>query len=756
MDGRTLAVRVLAGLAAAMGAYFVSGRARTKKLSRYRVEALRAAFAAMQSRGGDARWSSLQTLMDKASADQLPLEDFATWVASIDPTPYPNGLRFCLSPSGLQSLAGEIVARVDAVVRRVAAIPLPEATFENTLLQLSIIRSRLEALSSSIRVLRHVATDRATRAASAEAEEALGKFEVAVAMHRSLFRLASKVNDDSKAVAALGPEDRRLLQHALRDMKRNGLHLDARAARTRIKEIQLRMTELSTAYMRNLNEDDTKLLFADNELAGLADDYKRRVKRDSETEKYVLTLSYPDYFTLMKFCRVPETRRRMATAFNSRCMAANTPLIEEMIALRHEKARILGFQSHAHFQLEVNMAKSPEVARKLLTDVARRVAPLAENELAEMLQLKREQEGPGATRIEDWDYRFYSNLREEREYKIDTKALKPYFPLATVERGMLEIYQELLGLRFEQIKGEAAHVWHPDVRVFAVYDAGEGGPFVGHFYLDLHPRPGKYGHACVVPLQSGTGLVDNADEKYPRQTPAATMLANFTKPTQHEASLLTHDEVRTFFHEFGHVVHHICARTKLLELSGMNVERDFVEAPSQMLENWCWVREGLLRMCAPNADGKAIPDSLVEKLIKSRLANVGIFTKRQLLFGLFDLKIHSSDAKVDTANAWRIMQKQIMGIDMIPGTNPAASFGHLMGGYDAQYYTYMWDEVFSADMFESKFRKAGLMDRATGKEYRTKLIGRGGTVDASELLREFLGRKPSIDAFLQQKGLKSM
>merc|ERR550517_1596469 len=308
---------------------------------------------------------------------------------------------------------------------------------------------------------------------------------------------------------------------------------------------------------------------------------------------------------------------------------------------------------------------------------------------------------------------------------------------------MMDIYQKILGLKFTRLK--EGEVWHEDVEMWKVDDL-QSGDNIGYFYLDLYPRDGKYGHACMMQLQPA--CLDKAGK---RQKSVVVMLTNFSKPTKDKPSLLDHKEVETYFHEFGHVMHGICSQTETSRFFGTHVERDFVEAPSQMLENWVWKEESLRLMSKHYKDGSPLPKEMLDKLVASKNANAGAVNLRQIYLASFDQELHTSD-KGDTVNVGSRLYKEILGIDTIPGTNFAARFGHLVG-YDAQYYGYMWSEVFSEDMFASRFNKEGVLNPATGKDYRNCILAKGGTKDAIDLLRDFLGREPNQDAFLESKGL---
>jgi len=348
--------------------------------------------------------------------------------------------------------------------------------------------------------------------------------------------------------------------------------------------------------------------------------------------------------------------------------------------------------------------------------------------------------------IAPWDIYHYMQVTEKERYSVDTEQLKEYFPLEKVTKGLLQIYQKILNLKFIEIKD--APTWNADAKLYSVFDASTDS-FLGQFYIDLHPREGKYGHAAVFGLQPGC-LLHSGD----RQPVVCAMLCNFTAPTPDKPSLLYHTEVETYFHEFGHVMHQICSQTEHAMFSGTSVERDFVEAPSQMLENWCWVRQSLELMSGHFKDDSPIPEELMDKLVKSKHANVATIYCRQLIFGLFDQDIHSRES-ADTAKIFSDTHQMVMGTPAPDNTNFAAQFGHMAGGYDAQYYGYMWSKVYCEDMFQSVFTDSGVLDSGAGTKYRTCILQPGGSVDAFDMLRNMLGREPNSDAFFRSLGFNN-
>ncbi|KAI1908063.1 metalloendopeptidase [Ophidiomyces ophidiicola] len=703
---------------------------------------------------------------------------------------------FTGTPSSVVENTKRLIARSRKVQDDVVGnVTLDTATFEQVLRPLATDENVMALESHILGFYQSVSTDAKLRDASTEAEKLMDDFGIESAMREDLFKLVDAVLKKSEK---LDPESKRLLEKEHKDYIRNGLGLPVGPKRDRFKEIKKRLSQISIEFQKNLNEENGGLWLTKEELNGVPDDVVSGLKKGEgdNAGKLFLTFKYPDLFPVMKYATDAEVRKQVSIANENKCNQ-NVPLFKEAIILRDEAARLLGYANHAAFRIEDKMAKTPETVNTFLGGLRKKLESGGLAEIEKLKLLKAEDlESRNPSQVPDghyflWDHRFYDRMMLEKDYRLDHQQIAEYFPLQVTIRGMLKIFEEIFGLVFVEIEGEERNklsetgkgddiVWHKDVQVFSVWDdEGEGNGFVGYLYLDLFPREGKYGHAANFNLQPGFIGKDGK-----RRYPATALVCNFSKPTAKKPSLLKHDEVVTLFHELGHGIHDLVSRTTYSRFHGTNTVRDFVEAPSQMLENWCWTPSQLkslskhysylsaeyLEAWKEQAGNKSRPseqisDELITNLIKTKHVNAALFNLRQLHFGIFDMTVHEpidheTAISMDITQKYNSLRKDIaklegpesigQGYDWGHGQ---ATFGHLMGGYDAGYYGYLSSQVYSADMFYTVF-KANPMNGTEGRRYRHTVLEKGGSQEEMETLKQFLGREPTPDAFYKELGLQ--
>ncbi|TPX58646.1 hypothetical protein SpCBS45565_g07930 [Spizellomyces sp. 'palustris'] len=666
------------------------------------------------------------------------------------PTLEHNRLRLDKSPSEIQAHTEEIIAKARIQYDQIAALTPDQCNFESIIKKMATVDNWLGIETNNVTFPQYVSPDKAVRDAAVEANKLLDEFEIQQSMREDLFKA---VQATAAKKEQLDPESARLLEFTERDFKRNGLALP-KEKRDELEKLKKKLADASTEFSKNMNEDKTEVLFTKDELEGMPDDFleglTKKVDEKDGVEKYAVTMKYPDIIPTLRMANREETRKRLDIANGQKCQA-NVAILEGAVAVREQIAKLLGYKDHASYILEVKMAKDAKSVDEFLKKLRERLTPFGQKELQRLLELKKKEKAsrnePFDNKINSWDFQYYNRLLLESEYSVNDEEIKQYFSLETVTQGMLDLYQTVLSIRFKEV--EKPPVWHADVRLFEVFD--HSGEFMGHFYLDLHPREGKYTHAAVFGLQPGC---ESSDGK--RQYPVAAMVANFSKPTAAKPSLLKHSEVTTYFHELGHVMHQICSVTRFSRFHGTRVERDFVEAPSQMLENWCWEAGILQKLSAHYEKGPShpLPSNLIESLVKAKNVNAALLNLRQIFFGWFDFTLHTTPSGgMSTTDLWNKLREEVTLIPGTPDTWPAAAFGHIMGGYDAGYYGYLWSQVFSADMFFSRFKVEGVQNPATGLSYRNDILGPGGSRDGMDMLRNFLGREPRDEAFLKSIGL---
>jgi len=580
----------------------------------------------------------------------------------------------------------------------VAEVKDKDASFKNIMLPMAYDENTMALEAHIIGFYQAVSTNQELRDASTEAERLLDDFSIESSMREDVYNVVEAAFHKGEK---LDPESQRLLEKERKNYIRNGLGIPAGPKRDRFKEIKKRLSEISIVFQKNLNEENQGLWFTPEELSGVPQDVLAGfAKGEGEhSGKVKMTFKYPDLFPVSKYATNPATRKKIFIA-NENKLNQNVPLFKEVIVLRDEAARLLGYPNHAAFKIEDKMAKTTKTVDDFLGDLRERLTKGGASEKKTLAALKeKDLKSHGAGKTFDgqyylWDHRYYDRLMLEQDYSLDQEKLAEYFPLQTSIRGMLRIFEELFGLTFVEVTGSDRAsispsgkgddiVWHPDVQVFSVWDdEGEGSGFVGYLYLDLHPREGKYGHAANFNLQPGF-IQENGTRRYP----ATALVCNFSKPTPKKPSLLKHDEVVTLFHELGHGIHDLVSRTTYSRFHGTNTVRDFVEAPSQLLENWCWTPSQLKALShhyssllpeyeaawQEQAKGQAkpddkLPDELISNLIKTKHVNDALFNLRQLHFGIFDMTVHepSSHAEAEAMKLSELYNKlrhEITGLD---------------------------------------------------------------------------------------------
>ncbi|EJD32446.1 zincin [Auricularia subglabra TFB-10046 SS5] len=514
------------------------------------------------------------------------------------------------TPESLKAEVNAVITAARTTHDKVAALPKPERTFANVFGALAEAEAAIDSRGELLGFYQHVSQDSALRDASADVEVALKEFGIEREMRIDLFEAAK----DAKASAnALSGEDERLAEKILLEGKRAGLDL-SESDRKELESLKKELSGLCVQFQKNCNEEKGRIAFTPEELEGIpADVLSGYTKRDDG--KLELTFKTPDVMPLFKYAKNPVTRRTAWEGYESR-VTVNTAVFEKVLDLRRKIAVLLKYPTWADYITEVKMVKNAQAVIDFIADVESKLRPVGERDRAALLELKKKEEADADGNFYVWDWYYYDRLYVERTLDLDDTLIKEYFPVDVVVPTIMKVYQDLLGVDFVALSNdvEKGDVWHPEVQRFAVWEAGatDASGFIGYTYLDLYPREGKYSHAAVWPLVPGFDLPDGKTRNYP----VTAMVANLAKPTPDRPALMTHDNVVTFFHEMGHVFHGLLSTTKYSRFHGTSVSRDFVEAPSQMLENWCWVPKVLSKMSSHYKTKEPLSDELIDKIIK--------------------------------------------------------------------------------------------------------------------------------------------
>ena len=630
-------------------------------------------------------------------------------------------------------------------------------TWDNLIAPLEEASDRLSRAWSPVRHMNSVVNTDALRAAYNACLPKLSEYSTEVGQNERLYRAYQQIRD-SDEFARLSQAQRKAIEDALRDFRLAGVSLPP-AQKQRFKEISRRLSELQSRFEEHVMDATdgwSKLITDEKELAGVPATALASFRQNAERkglDGWLINLEFPSYYAILTHADNRALREEVYHAYCTRASEVgpnggkwdNLPLMEEILRLRHEKARLLGFANYAELSLATKMAGSTREVMDFLTDLAARAKPRAEQELEELRAYAREEHGVAELAV--WDLGYYSEKLRQQRYQVSQEDLRPYFPADQVIAGLFEVVQRLFGVTIREVEG--VDVWHPDVRFYRVTDAN--GELRGEFYVDLYARERKRGGAwmdvCRTRRRTTTGI----------QTPVAYLTCNFTPPVGDRPALLTHGEVETLFHEFGHGLHHMLTQVDVAAVAGISgVPWDAVELPSQFMENWCWEREALDLFARHYETGETIPEDLYRRMRAAKNFQSAMQTVRQLEFALFDFRLH---LEYDPAQGGRIyeildeVRRQVAVIQPPPYNRFPNSFSHIFaGGYAAGYYSYKWAEVLSADAF-SRFEEEGIFNSATGRSFLHNILEQGGSRDAMELFVAFRGRKPSIEPLLRHTGL---
>ena len=656
---------------------------------------------------------------------------------------FKNGhLRFDYTPQEISALEERAAKELDINLNFLAAIPADRRDFTNTVRALEDAYTSYWFVPKNLSLLSYFHQDSAVREAAANLEAKGMDKKLSVFARKDVYKALKEYADTNPQ---LNHEDMRLLSKWLERFERAGMALSEKDAEAYAQLNTERLNKI-TRYNVNLNNYKDELVVGREELDGLGETYINRLERTKDG-KYIVTLKYPDYNPFMSSAKSEKARKALQEKFARRGGKENVKLLEDTVELRRKQAALLGFKRYPDYVLPVRMAKNYETLEAFLKNLQKEVTPLAQNEMNAYLKLQEETTGQQADEMTAWNLPYWSNQYKKKYYQVDDDKIKEYFPADKVISGMFEVFGNLFGITFTQAD---LPVWHPEVVVYQIKDK-KTGELISNFYLDLFPRDGKYTHAATWSFVDRFELPDGH-----MQTPSVVIAANFTPAGNGTPSLLEHSEVETLFHEFGHVLQMSMAASKYATLTGDNVAWDYIEAHSQLLENWAWQPQVLKKISAHYKTGETLPDGLISSLVKSKNVGVAVAFLRQNFLGQYDLALHTAAKRVDSTKLYAQMMHNISGIPMTKGTYPQASFGHIMSltdPYDVGYYVYAWSLVIAQDIF-SRFEDEGLFNAELGAKLRKYIYTPGTVYDENEMVEKFLGRPYNDKAFLKSLGIK--
>jgi peptidyl-dipeptidase Dcp len=634
-----------------------------------------------------------------------------------------------------------------------AIINNPESpNFKNTIEALAYSGEQLGRVTSIFFNLNSAETNDELQAIAQEVSPLLTNYQNDITLNQALFNRVKSVYEASK-LETLDKEQEMLLEKTYKSFVRNGANLSEKD-KQKLREIDEQLAKTKLTFGQNVLAETNNYelhITQEEDLKGLPQDVieaAAKTAKEKQKEGWVFTLDYPSYVPFVTYAENRALRKKITIAYGARAFRDNAydnkKNVLTIAKLRYKRAKLLGYKTHAHFVLEERMAKNPETVNTFLNDLLKHAKPAALISFEELQQFANKLDG--ITRLEKWDGAYYSEKLKQQRFNIDQEKLKPYFKLENVIEGVFTVAKKLYNLSFTQVFD--IDTYHPDVKTYTVTDVNSKD-LIAIFYADFHPRPGKRGGAWMTsykPQQIKNGK---------NQRPHVSIVCNFTKPTDTKPSLLTFNEVTTLFHEFGHALHGMLANTTYPNLSGTSVYWDFVELPSQVLENWCYEKETLELFATHYETGEMIPLDLVQKIKESATFQEGIKTLRQLSFGMLDMGFHATDptAIQDVKELEKTIFSKTDLYPDVPQNCMSTSFSHIFqGGYSAGYYSYKWAEVLDADAF-AYFKENGIFNKKVADKFKEFILSKGGTQDPMDLYVSFRGKKPQPEALLKRAGL---
>jgi thimet oligopeptidase len=659
--------------------------------------------------------------------------DQVSGACSVDQAPVKPLIKFNFKSGEIPKLCDQILEQLDRELKSLPRLPLSKRNFENVFLKYESTLSNFYSFYLQLSFPSGVSTDAKIREESTSCQDKVGKFMAEVSSRKDLYEAMKDLRPSGSVEEKMHTDVMRMFRHA-------GMGLPDEKI-SKIRDLNSKLAQLENEFEQNLTNNSDSQTYSARELDGVPELALERFQK-SPDGKYVVTAKTPDYIAVADNAHSPETRKRNLIVYENQSFRENTRIFQEILKLRREVALVLGYRTWADIRLEDKMAKKVITVDQFLKDLRSKLRIPQKRDQARLLKFKKTLD-PQSTEIFPWDTRYLANQIKKREYQVDNELISEFFPVDHVIAGMFKIYSQLLGIEILEIP--RAPVWHPSVKLYQIREKGSCS-VLAHFYMDNFPRVGKRGGAAAYTLVMG----QQRPQGY--VAPVSAIVANYNPPTGDKPSLLSHDQVETLFHEFGHIMHQTLTKVPYGSISGTNVDWDFVEAPSQMLEHWVWDEKVLNELSGHYKDpSKKLPRAQIRKMVAAKKFNEANMYNRQVLLASYDMALHTADSDLDIHQTYRKMFRDFTGMKPNEEGHFATTFGHIVGGYNAGYYGYLWSEVYADDMFSVfKASTKGLFDSKVGMNYRKKILEVGGTEDPLILLNKFLGRKPRADAFMEK------